>query len=148
MQECIRFKLQEKKKIPEVMKYVTKKMVNGKMESYCNGDSEKLEQFRWWCKDLTIDKEKGLVTGCSDVQMYYDYIYTLQSFIRDLARNVPGAEFWGEIEKTNDEVGTEITIEFVVTNGKPEFTEITPEDSDCDEFDEDGEWGENWDDEE
>ena len=145
MKECIYFKLQEKKKIPEVMKYVIKKMVNGKMESYCNGNSERLEQFRWWCKDLTINKEKGFVTGYSDVQMYYDNIYTLQSFVRDLARNVPGAEFFGEIEKTNDEIGTEITIEFVVANGIAEFTEIVPEDSDYDEFDE---ADEDWDDEE
>ena len=137
MQECIEFQLKVKKKIPEVMEFVTKKMVEEKMVSYCGNDQTAIEQFGWWCeKYLDVDKKKGKVNGYSSVQMYYDYIYIFQSFIQDLAANIPDAEFTGSIEKNNDEIGTEITIDFTFKKNELHLEEIEPE---CDE--------EAWDDE-
>ena len=56
-----------------------------------------------------------------------DNLYILQSFVRDIAKNIPDAEFTGSMEKNNDEIGTEITIEFKMKKGKLEFEEIYPE---------------------
>lgn len=147
MQECIEFRMKAKKMIPEVMEFVSKKMVKEKMRSYCGNNQTAIEQFGWWCKEyLDINKEKGIVNGYSSVQMYYDYIYIFQRFVQDLAANIPNAEFTGSIAKTNDEIGTEVTIEFTLNAGELRLEEIEPE------FDE-GEWSdedcecEDWDDE-
>ena len=140
MQECIDFQMQVKKKIPEVMEFVTKKMVEEKMASYCGEDKTEKEQFGWWCGEyLTVDKAKGFVHGYSDVQMYYDYIYTFQSFVRDLAENVPGAAFTGSIEKNNDDFG----IEFKMKKGELEFEEVYPEGYGYDEYDEEEDYDED-----
>ena len=140
MQECIAFRMQVNNKIPEVMEFVTKKMVEEKMVSYCSEDQTEIEQFGFWCgKYLTVDKANGVVRGFSDVQMYYDYIYTFQAFIKDLAANVPDAEFTGSIEKNNDDFGPEITIEFKMNKGKVEFEKIYFEYFDEDEYEEDEE---------
>ena len=68
--------------------------------------------------------------------MYYDYICNFQDFIRDLAANVPDAEFSGSIEKSNDDFGTEVTIEFKFKKGEIEFEEVYPEGYGYDEYDE------------
>lgn len=137
MQECIDFQMQIKKKIPEVLEFVTKKMVEEKMAFYCGEDAQMIEQFGWWCKDyLTIDKKKGIVHGYSDVQMYYDYVFTFQKFVEDLANCCPNAEFSGSIDKTNDEVGTEFTINFTFKKGQLDFEEVVPDFDEYGEYDE------------
>lgn len=128
MQECINFQMQVKKKIPEVMEFATEKLINDKMKSYCGSDETAIEQFGWWCSEyVTIDKAKGIIDAGNDSQMWYDNLYILQSFVRDIAKNIPDAEFTGSMEKNNDDFGTEITIEFKMKKGKLDFEEIYPE---------------------
>ncbi len=133
------------------MNFIVQKMVDEKMESYCDGEEKRIEQFGWWCKHLRIDKENGIIDESSDVQMYYSYIDTIKSFVRDLAEMVPSAEFYGSIRKYSDEVGTEITVQFTMKKGKLEFDEIYPDDyyeyEDYDE-DEDEDWDEDYDEDE
>ena len=140
MQECINFQMQVKKRIPEVLEFVNEKMVKEKMVSYCGEDAEMIEQFGWWCQDcLTVDKKKGIVNGYSDVQMYYNYVFTFQTFIENLANHCPEAEFTGSIDKTNEVVGTEFTVNFTFKKGQLDFEEVEP---DCDGYDEYDEYDE------
>ena len=146
MQECINFQMQVKKKIPEVMEFAAEKLINDKMKSYCGSDETAIEQFGWRCSEyVTIDKAKGIIDAGNDSQMWYDNLYILQSFVRDIAKNIPEAEFTGSMDKNNDEIGTEITIEFKMKKGKLEFEEIYPDgyygfgDYDEEDYDEDEE---------
>lgn len=143
MQECIHFQMQVKKEIPKVMEFATEKFLNDKMKSYCDGDEIAIKQFDWWCSEyVTIDKIKGVIAAANDAHMYYDNLYILQDFVRDIAEKIPDAEFTGSMEKYNDDIGTEITITFEMKEGKLELEEVYPEgydedEEDCDEDEED-----------
>ena len=124
MQECIEFEMQIKKKIPDVIAFVKRKMVEEKMVSYCSNDKDAIEQFGWWCSQyLDIDEAKGFIHGYNDTHMSYDNIYILKDFVRDIHKNIPEAEFSGWFEKNNDDFGTEIIIDFKIKKGKLEFSE-------------------------
>lgn len=145
MQECINFQMQVKKKIPEVVAFATEKLINDKMKSYCGSDEIAIEQFGWWCSEyVTIDKAKGIIDAGNDTKMYYDNLYILKDFVRDIAANIPDAEFTGSMEKNNDDFGTEITIEFKMKKGKLEFEDIYPEGYyGYDEYDEEEDYDED-----
>ena len=130
MQEWINFDMKVKKNIPEVMEFAIEKLINDKMKSYCNGDEDAIEQFDYWCNQVTIDKARGAIYV--DAYLFlYDSLYILLDFLEDIEKNIPNAEFEGTIEKNNSYLGLLERIEFEMKKSYFDYETI--------EFDENGE---------
>ena len=135
MHESITFTMTITKKITEVIKFATEKLVNDKLQSYCDYDEMIAEQFENWLneEDIEIDSKKGTIDVYNDSDyMEHDNIYIIEEFVRDIAATIPDCEFSGCIYYA-DSLETTIKMNFKKTKDEFESDEVYLDDGDFEE---------------